>query len=52
MTRHLPLAYGVRNVLARPARSLPRLGPYLQRLLARPAVQRALATEGIVAPLV
>jgi glutathione S-transferase len=37
---------------ARPARSLPQLGPYLQRLLARPAVQRAMATEGIVAPLV
>jgi glutathione S-transferase len=36
----------------RPARSLPHLGPYLQRLLARPAVQRALATEGIAAPLV
>ena len=37
---------------SRPARSLPHLGPYLQRLLARPAVQRALTTEGIVAPLV
>ncbi len=36
----------------RPARSLPQLGPYLQRMLARPAVQRAMATEGIVAPLV
>ncbi len=36
----------------RPARSLPQLGPYLQRLLARPAVQRAMASEGIVAPLV
>jgi glutathione S-transferase len=36
----------------RPARSLPQLGPYLQRMLARPAVQRAIATEGIVAPLV
>ena len=36
----------------RPARSLPHLGPYLQRLLARPAVQRAFATEGIGAPLV
>jgi glutathione S-transferase len=38
--------------MARPARSLPRLGPWLQRLLARPAVQRAFATEGLVAPLV
>ena len=37
---------------ARPARSLPCLGPYLQRVLARPAVQRAIATEGLVAPLV
>jgi len=36
----------------RPARSLPQLGPYLQRVLARPAVQRAFATEGIGAPLV
>lgn len=38
--------------LARPARSLPHLGPYLQRMLARPAVQRAFATEGLAAPLV
>ena len=37
---------------ARPARELPRLGPYLQRVLARPAVQRAFAQEGLVAPLV
>lgn len=37
---------------ARPARSLPHLGPYLQRVLARPAVQRAFATEKITAPLV
>jgi glutathione S-transferase len=36
----------------RPARSLPYLGPYLQRLLARPAVQRVFAREGIGAPLV
>jgi glutathione S-transferase len=36
----------------RPARSLPQLGPYLQKLLARPAAQRAMAIEGIVAPLV
>jgi len=36
----------------RPARYLPHLGPYLQRLLARPAVQRAFATEKIQAPLV
>ncbi|MET0518179.1 MAG: glutathione S-transferase family protein [Burkholderiaceae bacterium] len=37
---------------ARPARSLPLLGVYLQRMLERPALQRVLATEGIQAPLV
>jgi glutathione S-transferase len=37
---------------ARPARSLPHLGPYLQRVLARPAVQRAFATENLQPPLV
>ena len=37
---------------ARPARSLPHLGPYLQRVLARPAVQRVFEREGLVAPLV
>ena len=37
---------------ARPARSLPRLGPYLQRMLARPAVQKAIATEKLAAPIV
>jgi glutathione S-transferase len=36
----------------RPARELPHLGPYLQRLLQRPALQRALATEQLQAPLV
>lgn len=36
----------------RPARSLPHLGPYLQRVLARPAVQRTFAQEGLGAPLV
>ena len=36
-----------------PARSRPQLGPYLQRVLARPAVQRALAAEGLLGqPLV
>ncbi len=38
--------------MARPARTLPRLGPYLQRMLARPAVQRAYAQEGLGEPLV
>ena len=37
---------------ARPARGLPQLGPYLQRVLARPAVQRVFEKEGLVAPLV
>jgi glutathione S-transferase len=37
---------------SRPARSLPHLGPYLQRMLARPAVQRAFATEKLQPPLV
>lgn len=37
---------------ARPARSLPQLGVYLQRMLARPAVQRVFATEEIGQPLV
>ena len=36
----------------RPARSLPHLGAYLQRLLARPAVQRVFEQEGLTAPLV
>ena len=37
---------------ARPARSLVRLGAYLQRVLARPAVQRVFATEKLAAPFV
>ena len=32
---------------ARPARGLPHLGPYLQRVQSRPAVQRAWRTEGL-----
>jgi len=47
----LMLCRWTRN-FARPARSLPQLGPYLQRVLARPAVQRAFATEKIPQPLV
>jgi glutathione S-transferase len=34
------------------ARSLPHLGPYLERMLQRPAVQRVLANEGLSAPFV
>ena len=37
---------------SQPARDLPHVGPYLQRVLARPAVQRAFATEGLQPPLV
>jgi len=37
---------------ARPARSLPRLGAYLQRLLERPAVRRAIESERLSPPLV
>ncbi len=36
----------------RPARSLPHLGPYLHRMLARPAVQRAFGSEKLSAPLI
>jgi len=36
----------------RPARSLAHLGPFLQRMLARPAVQRVLAKEKLAAPFV
>jgi glutathione S-transferase len=38
--------------MARPARTLPELGPYLQRMLARPAVQRVYAYEGLGEPRV
>ena len=41
-----------RNFSALPARNYPHLGPYLQRMLARPAVQRVLATEKIAPPLI
>ena len=37
---------------ARPARSLPQTGRFLERMLARPAVQRALATEKLPTPYV
>ncbi len=47
----LMLGRWTRN-FGRPARTLPHLGPYLARMLARPAVQRAYATEGIVDALV
>ena len=36
----------------RPARGLPQLGPYLQRVLARPASQRVFEREGLKQPFV
>jgi glutathione S-transferase len=36
----------------RPARTRPQLGPYLQRVLARPAVIRAMSAEGLEQPWV
>jgi glutathione S-transferase len=41
-----------RNFSARPARSLPHLGPYLQRVLARPATRWVMATEQLSEPFV
>ena len=37
---------------AQPARDYPHLGPYLQRMLARPSVQRVLAAEQLAEPFV
>lgn len=48
----LVLCRWTRGFASRPAREFARLGPYLQRLLARPAVQRVFAREGLGAPLV
>ncbi len=41
-----------RNFSSGRAREFPHLGPYLQRMLARPAVQRVVANEGLQPPLV
>ncbi|MBX3644109.1 MAG: glutathione S-transferase family protein [Rubrivivax sp.] len=41
-----------RGFETRPARDYPQLGPYLQRLLQRPALQRTLAAEGLAPPWV
>jgi glutathione S-transferase len=41
-----------RNFKTQPARERPHLGPYLQRVLARPAVVRAFQAEGIAQPWV
>ncbi|MES2959286.1 MAG: glutathione S-transferase family protein [Pseudomonadota bacterium] len=37
---------------ARPARTLPHIGPYLERMLARPAVQKVLEVEKLQPPFV
>jgi glutathione S-transferase len=47
----LMLCRWTRN-FARPARNLPHIAPYLQRMLAREAVQRAFVAEKLAAPLV
>ena len=41
-----------RNFASHPARERPHLGPYLQRMLARPATQRVLEREGLNPPFV
>lgn len=38
--------------MRRPARTLPHLGPYLARLLERPAVRKTFAAEGLAEPYV
>jgi glutathione S-transferase len=40
------------RAMQRPARTLPHYGPFLQRMLARPAVQRVIAREGLSLPWV
>lgn len=43
---------GFSGPAAAPARTRPLIGAYLQRMLARPAVQKALAAEGLAEPFV
>lgn len=43
---------GFAGPASKPARERPAIGPYLQRMLERPAVQRAIAAEGLQPPLV
>jgi glutathione S-transferase len=38
--------------MQRPARTWPRIGPYLERMLARPAVRQVIEAEGLQPPLV
>ena len=48
----LMLCRWTRNFESTPARARAHLGPYLQRVLARPAVAKAFAAEGLVQPWV
>ena len=41
-----------RNFSAAPARERPHIGPWLQRVLAQPAVQRVMVSEGLAPPFV
>ena len=41
-----------RNFSSHPARSFSALGPYLQRVLHRPATQKVMVAEGLQAPFV
>ena len=51
-----PLAFMLcrwtRGCKSRPARDYPPIGPYLQRMMERPAVQQAVAAEKLVPPVV
>jgi len=46
------MARWTRGFAERPARDFPHLGPFLQRMLARSAVQRVVAAEALPPPLV
>ena len=48
----LMLCRWTRYFASAPARTFPRLGPYLQAMLARPAVQRVFASEKLAQPWV
>ena len=48
----LMLCRWTRGFAHHPARGLPQLGPYLQRVLARPATQRVFEREGLAPPWV
>jgi glutathione S-transferase len=48
----LTLCRWTRNFSSLPARDRPHLGPYLQRVLARPAVMRTFEAEGLAQPWV